>query len=269
MNTICNNFTEVILNTFKNEQEERRELGMKLKQKDVEIKNLLETIINLKTSNSDLINKSITLVTKNKELESKHTEISEELTNFNKVSLLKNIHMKYDKMKNKNEVLKKRVNYYKKKALNQISKEDIIDLTSISSEQDDIVNIILSTEEYKTNDSIKKDVVIKKETIDITNEGEGVKEEKCNVSDGVDKLEKNNEKEVDVGEEEDVGEEVEEEEVGEEEEVEVELVKINRRYYYVEDSDTKIVYKAIKIKKGEYDIGDKLGYLEDDKIIKD
>ena len=203
MNTICNNFTEVILNTFKNEQEERRELGMKLKQKDVEIKNLLETIINLKTSNSDLINKSITLVTKNKELESKHTEISEELTNFNKVSLLKNIHMKYDKMKNKNEVLKKRVNYYKKKALSQISKEDIIDLTSISSEQDDIVNIILSTEEYKTNDSIKKDVVIKKETIDITNEDEGVKEEKCNVSDGVDKLEKNDEKGVDVGEEED------------------------------------------------------------------
>ena len=76
----------------------------------------------------------------------------------------------------------------------------------------------------------------------------------------------NNTNAVEVGEDVAEGtEEVEEEEV----EVEVELVKINRRYYYVEDSDTKIVYKAIKIKKGEYDIGDKLGYLKDNKIIKD
>ena len=116
MDTICNNFTEVVLNTFKAAQEERSELGTKLKQKDLEIQNLLDTITSLNISNSELINKTNTLLTKNKELESKNTEISEELTNFNKVSLLKNIHIKYDKMKNKNEVLKKRVNYYKKKS---------------------------------------------------------------------------------------------------------------------------------------------------------
>ena len=267
MNNICNNFTEVVLKTFNDEVDKVNNLEKKIKQKDLEIKNLLGKITSLETTNLDLINKADTLSIKNKDLESKNAEISDEITNLNKVSLLKNMHLKYDKMKNKNEVLKKRINYYKKKALNQISKEDIVDLTSISSEQDDIVNIILSTEEEgKVDNSMKKDFVIKKEKTDIIKEEELDKEDLGNINEGESKKDKGKGDIEGDEEENEVENEVEE---YDEDEVEVELVKINRRYYYVEDSDAKTVYKAIKIKKGEYDIGDKLGYLKDNKIIKD
>ena len=55
-----------------------------------------------------------------------------------------------------------------------------------------------------------------------------------------------------------------------EEEVDVELIKIKKRYYYCEQSeDEKIIYKAIKIKKGDYDVGDRIGLMIDGKLIKD
>ena len=55
-----------------------------------------------------------------------------------------------------------------------------------------------------------------------------------------------------------------------EEEVDVELIKIKKRYYYCEQTeDENIIYKAIKIKKGGYDVGDRIGLMVDGKLIKD
>ena len=54
------------------------------------------------------------------------------------------------------------------------------------------------------------------------------------------------------------------------EEITVELVKIKSRFYYTETANNEVVvYKAIKIKKGEYDVGDKIGVLVNNKIVKD
>ena len=54
------------------------------------------------------------------------------------------------------------------------------------------------------------------------------------------------------------------------EEIDVELIKIKKRFYYSELSGGEtIIYKAIKIKKGEYELGDKIGFLKNNKLIKD
>ena len=53
-----------------------------------------------------------------------------------------------------------------------------------------------------------------------------------------------------------------------EEEEELEVKKIGKRYYYV-SIGTNIVYKAVKQKNGDYEVGKRLGILSDNKIMKD
>ena len=53
-----------------------------------------------------------------------------------------------------------------------------------------------------------------------------------------------------------------------EEEEELEVTKIGKRYYYV-SVGTNIVYKAVKLKKGEYDVGKRMGTYDGKSIIKD
>ena len=53
-----------------------------------------------------------------------------------------------------------------------------------------------------------------------------------------------------------------------EEEEELEVKKIGKRYYYV-SIGTNIVYKAVKQKNGDYEVGKRLGILSDSKIVKD
>ena len=52
------------------------------------------------------------------------------------------------------------------------------------------------------------------------------------------------------------------------EEEELEVKKIGKRYYYV-SVDTNIVYKAVKVNKGQYDVGKRLGIYQNEKLIKD
>lgn len=52
------------------------------------------------------------------------------------------------------------------------------------------------------------------------------------------------------------------------EEEELEVTKIGKRYYYV-SIGTNIVYKAVKLKKGEYDVGKRMGTYDGKSIIKD
>jgi len=54
----------------------------------------------------------------------------------------------------------------------------------------------------------------------------------------------------------------------EEEDEELEVTKIGKRYYYV-SVGTNIVYKAVKLKKGEYDVGKRMGTYDGKSIIKD
>jgi len=177
-------------------------------------------------------------------LNDKITELMEELNNFNKVSLLRKLHVKYDKLNHKNTVLKKRVNYYKNKLLkNNIHLDETIDLTN----DEDIASVKSPTVKEKA--VIKKDAVVKKE--------QTVKEESVKKDAVI--------KKIDIP---DVS--VSESEEEDFEEISVELIKIKKRFYYSEISDEKtIIYKAIKLKKGEYDVGDRLGILVDNKLVKD
>ena len=167
--------------------------------------------------------KTISLQQNFDKLEKKNKDLQEELTNLNKVSLLKSMHVKYDKLKHRNGVLKQRVAFYKRKLLkNDVKMDDTIDLTS--SEFDVISQ--KDPEKPKVIDLSK--IKVKKEP---------------------------NQEEV---------------EISDDEEINVELKKIKKRFYYIDsDGGEVVVYKAIKIKKGEYDVGDRIGILLDGKIVKD
>lgn len=198
---------EVVLETF------CYEIKSKLNEKDVIINKLNEIHDSKNLEIEKLKNQ---LVESNRAKQS----LTDEITNLNKVSLLKSIHLKYDKVKNKNNILKKQLEHYKNKlnttcvsAHFNIPVETSVDLEEISSEASNsstIENNFTTSNTEKTEDSES------------------------------------------------------------EEEVDVDLIKIKNRYYYQEEGDDeKIIYKAIKIKKGDYDVGDRIGILVNGFIKKD
>lgn len=198
---------EVVLETFCNE------IKSKINEKD--------TIINKLNEIHDSKNLEIENL-KNQLVESNGAkqDLVDEITNLNKVSLLKSIHLKYDKVKNNNNILKKQLEHYKNK-LNAtcvsahfiLPLETSSDLEEFSSE----VSNFSTIEKNLTTTNIDRD-----------------------------------------------------EDSESDEEVDVELIKIKKRYYYCEDSgDEKIIYKSVKIKKGDYDVGDRIGILVDGILQKD
>ncbi len=212
---------DIIVNQFLNkvgkyEAEQLKDLDKYkeiIREKDLKIENLNK--------------KYETLQEKFDKLEKKNIDLQDELTNLNKVSLLKNLHVKYDKIKHRNKVLNQRVAFYKNKLLkNDIKMEDTIDLTSSQFD-------VISNKESE-----------KSQTVDLT-------ETKAEIRVKIEKTE-------------------DESELSEDEEVNVELKKIKKRFYYIDsDGDEAVVYKAIKIKKGEYDVGDRIGILISGNILKD
>lgn len=150
----------------------------------------------LNDSIRSLHNKKQELEIKYKLLINENAELKEEAINLNKVSLLKNIHKKYDSLKNKYEVRGKRLDYYKNKVGSNISVTE------------------LATDELEEKDA------------------------QC-------KLAQRNE------------------------EVNVELIKIKKKRYYIEDiaEDVRNVYAAIKVKKGDYDVGDLVGTYDGKELL--
>ena len=217
MDIIYNNFINELKQCENSYKCKIETLELRIKKKEEDIEKHKQTHSNLESEISSLINKNI--------------ELQEDMENFNKVSLLKNIHSKYDKLKHKNDVLKKRVNFYKNKLVkNDLYSEDTIDLTSNSFDNEtelepnkDIIEI--KSELNKVD--VEKEVHVKEELVEDKEESDDF------------------------------------------EEITVELMKIKRRFYYIEKTDEEIiVYKAIKIKKGDYEVGNKIGTLVNDKIVK-
>lgn len=236
MESIYNNFLIELKQLEKNYRDQISNSGNIIKNKDTEILTYKE--------------KCNTLDIEIARLNEKITDLTEEANNFNKVSLLRKLHVKYDKVNHKNSVLKKRVNYYKNKLLkNNIHMDETIDLTKLLDEDTtdkDIESVKSSA--IKQTTVIKKEVVVKKEKITETQEEVKKIEKKTDLKDTP----------VSESEEEDF------------EEVDVELIKIKKRFYYSEVNDNEtVIYKATKIKKGEYDLGDRLGILVDNKLVKD
>ena len=170
------------------------------------------------------------------ELEQSNADLREELLNLSNVSLLKKMHIKLDKLKHTNTVLKKRLKFYKVKCENHHTHSTHYLEKSLSSSE---LNTELNT---KTNENILN--------VDLD---KASKSEKASQQHTIDGNESNDE----------------EDEEDEEDEVVVELIKIKRRYYYSEHSgEVNNIYKAIKIKKGDYDLGDLVGTLVDGKLVK-
>jgi len=176
-------------------------------------------------------------------------DLKEEINNFNKVSLLRKLHIKYDKLNHKNTVLQKRINHYKNKLLkNNIHLDETIDLTNIPDDKDNEDKPKQKQKKVSINNktTLKTEIIVKKEKIKDTID---LVKEKKNMVDS--ETEGKNEDE-------------------DFEEIDVELIKIKKRFYYSELSGGEtIIYKAIKIKKGEYELGDKIGFLKNNKLIKD
>ena len=212
MENIYNNFVSDLKqfeNTYKNEISNKNNI---IKDKNVELNSFKE--------NNNILKLEIT------QLNDKLLELTEELKNFNKVSLLRKLHVKYDKINHKNTVLKQRVNYYKNKLLkNNIYLEETVDLTNKHDLED-------KSSKLPKEDCSVVEITIKKE-----------KDLAIEVSDDPEDFE----------------------------EIAVDLIKIKKRFYYSEhiDDGTIIIYKAIKIKKGDYDVGDRIGILLDNKLVKD
>ena len=161
-------------------------------------------------------------------LEKNNIELKQELENFNNVSLLKKLHIKLDKLTNENSVLTQKIKTTKK-TTNEICQELL-------------------------NEPLKKyiSLEIKSDHIPetLSNDNQIIPVDNVNTNE----TEDNNDEVSDNAEDSD--------------DEEVTLKKINKRYYYITETEPIKVYKALKISKGNYDIGKYMGIFVNDKIIK-
>ena len=170
------------------------------------------------------------------ELERINGDLQEELVNLSKVSLLKKMHSKFDKLTHSNTVLKKRLKFYKLKC----EKSHLAIAGEIKH---------TPAAEFRKKPTVAESVELE---APLVKNNFGIDDGKCLLATPP----HSNDGDVDSDSD-------------GENEIVVELIKIKRRYYYSEDSDgTNNIYKAIKIKKGDYDVGDLVGTLVDGKLIK-
>ena len=207
-----------------------------------EIDSLLQR---LKQKEEVIENLNVTIQEKNNEIKRlsiNEKKLTEDYEDFSKVSLLKTAHKNYDKVVKKNLVLQRINNKYKKRIEN-LKGENKTNKNTINKTTDNhgTVNAIIIDDENSMTRYQRAALVIPgaksslvDETVECKDDNNGVETEETD------------------------------------EEVELELLKIQRKYYYVTelDDDTRDIYEAIKIKKNEYDVGGYIGVYKNNLIIK-
>jgi len=220
MESICSELRLKLEAHGQQQDDKRIQLNKLIIEKDLHIRVLTDDYASLRNKIS--------------ELERINGDLQEELVNLSKVSLLKKMHSKFDKLTHSNTVLKKRLKFYKLKC----EKSHLAIAGEIKHTQD-----VEFSKKPTVSESVELEAPLVKNNF-------GIDGEKCLLA----KTPHSNDGDSDSNEE---------------NEIVVELIKIKRRYYYSEDSDgTNNIYKAIKIKKGDYDVGDLVGTLVDGKLIK-
>tara|TARA_B110000208_G_scaffold189540_1_gene251304 strand:+ start:16833 stop:17600 length:768 start_codon:yes stop_codon:yes gene_type:complete len=175
-------------------------------------------------------------------LEKNNIELKQELENFNNVSLLKKLHIKLDKLTNENSVLTQKIN--------KLTNENSVLTQKIKTTKKTTNEIC----QELLNEPLKKyiSLEIKSDHIPetLSNDNQIIPVDNVNTNE----TEDNNDEVSDNAEDSD--------------DEEVTLKKINKRYYYITETEPIKVYKALKISKGNYDIGKYMGIFVNDKIIK-
>lgn len=235
--------------------------NQQLKRKD-------ETIDNLKNIIAEKDNKI-------KQLFINEKKLIEDYDDFTKVSLLKTAHKNYDKVIKRNSILLKQNEKYKntikKLKVNLENTHKIYPVITIKAE-----DIGKKPEDIIKNDII--DIADGHKVIEITRKTLETSKELGNefkkVWQNLNSLKRSLEiEDGEMGKTDEKTDEEPDEETDEEtdEEVELELLKINNKFYYVTplDNDIRDIYKAIKINKDEYDVGNFIGIYENGIIVKE